>query len=99
MLKILLKFFMWILQMFSNILLAPFVSAITALFPSISSAVSNVNTFLDYAFTYIITVRDLLLIPSGAMLLFFDYLLIKYSIYLVRLTIKSGIKIYNTFKL
>lgn len=99
MLKLLLKFFMWILQMFSNILLAPFVGAITALFPSVGSAVSSVNSFLDYGFRYFITVRDLLLIPSGAMVLFFDYLLIKYSIYLVRLTIKSGIKIYNTFKL
>lgn len=99
MLKILLKFFMKILDKFSSILLTPFISVITALFPGLASSITAVNNFLNIAFTYVIAVRDLLLIPAGAMLLFFDYLLVKYSIYLIRLSIKGGIKIYNTFKL
>lgn len=90
---------MKILDKFTGLLLTPFISAVTSLFPSLSQSITDVMAFLRYAFSYVTFARDLLLIPAGAMVLFFDYLLIKYSIYLVRLTIKLGIKTYITFKI
>ena len=99
MLKALLKFFMKILDKFTGLLLTPFISTLEALIPDFSSSVSAINSFLDVAFTYVTFSTEILLIPSGALILFMDYLLVKYSIYVLRLSIKLGIKTYNMFKI
>lgn len=52
----------FILKLF-ELIMSPFVSAITALFPDVGVAFSYINTFLTYALTYVSLVIDLLLIP------------------------------------
>lgn len=52
----------FILKLF-ELIMSPFVSAITALFPDVGIAFSYINTFLIYALTYVSLVIDLLLIP------------------------------------
>lgn len=52
----------FILKLF-ELIMSPFVSAITSLFPDVSVAFSYINTFLAYALTYVSLVIDLLLIP------------------------------------
>lgn len=82
-----------------NVLLSPIISAITVLFPDINTYFSYINTFLNYALTYVSTILDLFLIPRSALVLLFDYFIICYSIYLLSISIKFGITIYNKFKL
>lgn len=99
MLRALLKFFMYILQTFVNILFTPFVSLITSLFPEFANIFIYIFTFLDIALQNVVFVKSLFLIPNSAMILLFDYLAIKYSIYLVRSTIRLGVNVYNNFKM
>lgn len=82
-----------------NVLLSPIISAITVLFPDINTYFSYINTFLNYALTYVSTILDLFLIPRSALVLLFDYFIICFSIYLLSISIKFGITIYNKFKL
>lgn len=82
-----------------NTLLTPIISAITVLFPSIDTYFAYINTFLSYALTYVGTILDLFLIPRSAIVLLFDYFSIMYSIYLLSISIKFGITIYNKFKI
>ena len=99
MLRALLKFFMLILQTFVNALFTPFVALITAVFPEFSNIFSYIFTFLDVALQNVGFVKSFFLVPSSAMILLFDYLAIKYSIYLIRSTIRLGVNVYNNFKL
>lgn len=82
-----------------NTLLTPIISAITVLFPSIDTYFAYINTFLSYALTYVGTILDLFLIPRSAIVFLFDYFSIIYSIYLLSISIKFGITIYNKFKI
>lgn len=82
-----------------NVILTPIISAITVLFPDINTYFTYINTFLSYALTYVGTVLDLFLIPRSALVLLFDYIAICYSIYLLSISIKFGITIYNKFKI
>lgn len=84
---------------FSNLLLSPIISAITALFPAVDTIFFSINTFLTYMLTYVSTIIDILFIPRSSLVLLFDYFLITYSIYLLSLGIKFGITVYNKFKL
>lgn len=99
MLRVLLKFFMLILQTFVNILFTPFVSLITTLFPEFGQIFSYIITFLNFALENVVFVKSLFLVPNSAMILLFDYLAIKYSIYLVRSTLRLGVNVYNNFKM
>lgn len=100
MLRALLKFFMYILQSFVNILFTPFVALITNLFPEFASIFSVIIDFLDYlALRHIVFVKSLFCVPNSALVLLFDYLAIKYSIYLIRSSIRLGVNVYNNFKM
>lgn len=99
MLRALFKFFMLILQTFTNILFTPFVSLITSVFPEFTNIFQYLFTFLDVALQNVGFVKSLFLVPSSAMVLLFDYLAIKYTIYLVRSTIRLGVNVYNNFKM
>lgn len=90
--------FSLILSLF-NTLMSPFISVITALFPAVDTFFSYISSFLSYALTYISTIIDLLFIPRAALVLFFDYLLICYTIFLTVQAIRFAINIYNKFKL
>lgn len=82
-----------------NVLLSPIISAITVLFPDVSIYFGYITTFLNYCITYVSTVIDLFLIPRSAIVLLFDYFVICYSIYLLSISIKFGITVYNKFKI
>ena len=90
--------FLWLVMQLFNIILTPIITAITVLFPQTANLFTYINTFLDYAFEHVTFVRVLLNIPQQAMVLFFDYLLIKYSIYLIRIGVKFAVTVYDKFK-
>ena len=98
MLQVIIKGIFWVITKMFSLLVSPFFSVIYALFPDVATYFTYINSFLLTAFTYFASAIHLMLIPQNAMLLFFDYLLIKYSIYLVRLTIKFSIKVYTLLK-
>ena len=83
----------------ANLLVQPFILAITALFPSLSEYLGHITSYLSTMVTYVPLLLDLCMIPRGAFVLFFDYLILKYSIHLVQQAFSFGIKIYNYFKL
>lgn len=82
-----------------NTITSPVISAVTVLFPSLDTFFSYIFTFLDYALTYVGLVLDLLFIPRNAIIALFDYFAICYSIYLLVISIRFVITIYNKFKI
>lgn len=82
-----------------NVITSPIIGAVTALFPSVSIFFSYINTFLGYALRYVGLVLDLFFIPRAAITFLFDYFLICYSIYLLVISIRFIINIYNKFKI
>lgn len=98
MLQIIIKAIFFIIAKIYDLVLSPFFSVIFALFPTVATYFSYITTFLNSAFTYFATCLDLLCIPRTALLLLFDYYAIKYSIYLIRISLKFSIKVYNMLK-
>ena len=82
-----------------NAITSPVVSAVTVLFPSLSAFFTYINTFLSYALQYVGLVLDLCFIPRTALVFLFDYFITCYSIYLLAITIRFVITIYNKFKI
>lgn len=82
-----------------DLLFSPIISVITALFPSLSTYFSYITNFLSMCFTYVRSILSLLLINDTMITALFDYFLICYSIYLVVLSIRFAINIYNKFKI
>lgn len=99
MLNIIIKAVFYIITSLFNLVMSPFFSALYALFPSLQEYFGYITNFLVVAVSYVNTCCRLLLIPHELLVLFFDYLLIKYSIYLLNISIKFIIKVYNTFKI
>lgn len=83
----------------ANLLVTPFISSILALFPQLEPVLLNITSFLTQMVTYVPFFIDLALIPKSAVVLLFDYFLIKYSIHLLQQAISFTIRIYNYFKL
>ena len=98
MFNLLFKFIFSLINKVFSILLSPFITAITVLFPDLSNVASSITTFISYGVTYIAFSRDLLLIPTGALSMLFSYYLIKYSVYLINISIKFIVNVYNTLK-
>lgn len=84
--------------MFSTIF-SPVISSITVLFPSVSPLFTHINIFLNYAFTYVSLIIDLLMVPRNALIVLFDYFAVTYSIFLISISVKFIINIYNKFKI
>lgn len=82
-----------------NTITSPIISGVTALFPALGSFFTYINTFLSYSLTYVGLFIDLLFIPRAALTLLFDYFLTCYSIYLLVISIRFVITIYNKFKI
>lgn len=82
-----------------NTITSPIISAVVVLFPSLDVFFTYINTFLNYAFTYVGLILDLLFIPRSAITFLFDYFITCYSIYLLVITIRFIITIYNKFKM
>lgn len=81
-----------------NVITSPIISAVTLLFPNIAVFFSYINSFLNYALTYVGLVIDLCFIPRPALVFLFDYFAVCYSIYLLVVGIRFVINIYNKFK-
>ena len=88
-----------LILLLANTLMSPIISAVTALFPAVDTYFGYINVFLGYALTYVGTILDLFLVPRSALVLLLDYFLICYFIYLVAVTLKFAINIYNKFKI
>lgn len=82
-----------------NTITSPIIGAVTVLFPSLDAFFGYIFVFLDYALTYVGLVLDLLFIPRSAIIALFDYFAICYSIYLLVISIRFVITIYNKFKI
>lgn len=82
-----------------NTITSPVVSAVTVLFPAVGTFFTYINNFLGYALSYVGLVIDLCFIPRPALIFLFDYFLICYSIYLLVISIRFVITIYNKFKI
>lgn len=83
----------------ANFIVSPLVSGILALFPSLGTYLGYITSFLSYSLTYIPFALDLSMIPRQAVVLLFDYYIIKYSVHLLKQAVSFTIKIYNYFKL
>lgn len=82
-----------------NAITSPIISAVTLLFPSVGLFFSYISTFLGYALRYVGLILDLCFIPRSAITFLFDYFLTCYSIYLLVVSIRFVINIYNKFKI
>ena len=82
-----------------NTITSPIIAGVTALFPALGSFFTYINTFLSYALSYVGLVLDLCFIPRSAVVFLFDYFLTCYSIYLLAISIRFVITIYNKFKI
>lgn len=90
--------FKLIINLFNSIT-SPIISAVTVLFPGVSTFFAYITNFLNYALTYVGLVIDLCFIPRSALTFLFDYFAICYSIYLIVIAIRFVINIYNKFKI
>lgn len=82
-----------------NAITSPIMAAVSALFPSLGTFFTHINSFLGYAFTYVGLILDLCFIPRPAIVFLFDYFITCYSIYLLVITIRFVITVYNKFKI
>lgn len=82
-----------------ELMLTPFISVVTGLFPEVSVFFGHITNFLNQALSYVGLVLDLFLIPRGAVALLFDFWIISSSIYLVILSVKFFVNVYQKFKL
>lgn len=99
MINAIIKGIFYLITKLFDFLLSPIILAITSLFPSLSDMFTHISTFLSYCFTYIRSILALLLINDTMITTLFDYFIILYSIYLVVITVRFAINIYNKFKL
>lgn len=103
MFKILVKFLFTVITKLFSIILAPIVLTITALFPDLSTILTNVlNFFNNYVFLYlgflVKLLENLTFLPHTLIVFLFDYYMIKYTIYLTVLAVRFGINVYNKLK-
>lgn len=88
----------YIITKIFSIIFTPFFTALFTLFPSLSSYVDYVIAFVDLMGNYNGVFQTILFLPSGYLLAIFDYLLIKYSIYLLAISVRFIINVYNKLK-
>lgn len=82
-----------------NIILTPFVSIVTGLFPELTVFFNYITSFLNQALTYVGLILDLFLVPRGAVALLFNFWIISSSIYLSILSVKFFVNVYQKFKM
>ena len=98
MLQILINFIFNVVLTIIQFILSPFLLAVTALFPDISTVVSSILMFLTQSLTYVTTILRLLLFTPDMFTLLFDYFVIKYSIFGLVSAIKFTVNLYNKLK-
>lgn len=78
--------------------MAPFISVILGMFPSLSPAVANILNFLDTFTVYVTTILRWFLFTPAMWLMIFDYYFIKFSIWVLASAIRVALKLYNILK-
>ncbi len=99
MINAIIKGIFYLITKLFDLLFSPILTAIFALFPALSTYFSYITNFLNMCFTYVRSILSLLLISDSMITALFDYFLILYSIYLVVLTIRFAINVYNKLKI
>lgn len=99
MINTLIKGIFYLITKLFDLIFSPILTAIFALFPSLSSYFTHISNFLTYCFTYLRSVLALLLITDTMITAIFDYFFILYSIYLIVLVIRFAINVYNKLKI
>lgn len=99
MINAIIKGIFYLITKLFDLLFTPILTVIFALFPSLSLYFSYITNFLNMCFTYVRSILSLLLISDIMITSLFDYFLILYSIYLVVLTIRFAINVYNKLKI
>ena len=80
-----------------ELILTPFISVVTGLFPEVSVFFGHITNFLNQALSYAGLVLDL--IPRGAVALLFNFWIISSGIYLAILSVKFFVNVYQKFKM
>lgn len=83
----------------ASLVLSPIIAVITALFPSLGTALANVIIYFITMVRFIPLCLTFLMIPREAIIFLFDYYIIKYTIYLSVRAVKSALVIYNKLKI
>ena len=82
-----------------ELILTPFISVVTGLFPEVSVFFGHITNFLNQALSYVGLVLDLFLIPRGAVALLFNFWIIFSGIYFAILSVKFFVNVYQKFKM
>lgn len=82
-----------------NIILTPFISIVTGLFPEVNVFFHHITAFLNQALSFVGLILDLFLVPRDAVALLFNFWIISYSIYLAILSVKFFVNVYQKFKM
>lgn len=93
--KGLFKIIMWLFDLIFN----PILSVIYSLFPNLSTYFGYLTNFLNMAFTYVRSILSLVFINDAMISAIFDYFIILYSIYLVTVSVRFIINVYNKLKI
>lgn len=87
-----------LIAMLGNLITAPLVAGISALIPGLGNVIFNIRLFLSKFIYLIPIILNMAFIPREAVVMLFDFYIVLYSIYLVQITYKLIIKLYNYFK-
>lgn len=98
MLQMLITFVMNIIITIIQAIFTPFLTALFALFPSLSTYFTYITNFLTTGLQYVGTCLNWLCFDTSMFTLLFDYFLLKYSIHLLIQAIKFAINMYNKLK-
>lgn len=88
----------FIINKIFTIIFTPFFTALFALFPDLSTYLSRILTFLNYALRYVGVFTTSLFLPNTLFTAIFTYFEIKFSIFILSRSIKFIINVYNKLK-
>lgn len=89
----------FIITKLASVIMYPIIAIITALFPSLGDILNNAILYFNTIFQFVPLCLELLMIPRTAIILLFDYYIIKYTIYISVRAVKAALVIYNKLKL
>lgn len=99
MINVIIKGIFYVITKLFDIIFSPILTAIFALFPSLSDYFSYLLDFLSMSLTYVRSILSLVLINDTMITALFDYFLILYSVYLTVIVIRFAINVYNKLKI
>lgn len=99
MFQALLNFILNLIMKLYQLLITPVILLIQGLFPSVSEYFEHITEFLNIVANYADFVVDITFLPKTAILLLFDYMLIKSTISLGIQGFRAFLNLYKTFKL